>query len=296
MSLSSWSSLVPRCFLLCVTGCAAWTVPPASPKQLPSPPMSPDCVVLEVAFLRLPEDPVLEEELWTQVDEQMDSIDMRRHLTDNGLRAGRIGTQLPEALQQTLDAARTPLEAITQGEAPEENELFAFQQRLQLRAGKDRKVRATRTTLEELVLLLAEEGMVRAVRLERPLGFFNIRSHPLGDGRVQLALTPEVEFGAARQRHVGGQGLFLRVIDRPRHVLEHLRIETVLAPGQTLLVSATPEARGLGAHFFAPHVSGREERSAMLVRLAQTQIDDLFSPEEVLSSLALPPTRTPTED
>src|SRR4029079_5349242 len=50
-------------------GCSPWLRPPASDKGLPSPLMSQETVVLEVAFVHLtPEDQAVETATWRQLD------------------------------------------------------------------------------------------------------------------------------------------------------------------------------------------------------------------------------------
>ena len=248
--------------------------------------MAPDSVVLEVAFIRLPDDSEVEEELWTQIDEQQWPTGVRRCLSDNGLRVGLVGTQMPDRLQSLLEVRPTAIDLVLQGSPPEGNGLHTFQQRLQIRSGQERKVRVTDDSLDEMVILLNDEGAVRAQRFEKPQGLLNLCPRPIGDGRVQLELTPEIEYGQTRQRWVGGPGQFAQISDRQRQAFDELRIMTMMSPGQTLMVAATPEAKGLGGQFFATVAADRRERSAMLVRVVQTQLDDLFSPESALA----PPT------
>ena len=120
------------------------------------------------------------------------------------------------------------------------------------------------------------------MRFEKPVGMVELSCEPLGDGRVRLHVIPSVEHGEMPQQWgtAGGlDGVFqpsssgVRVTRLPHHP----------SPGQTLLVTAG-EAKGLGAEFFAR--GGGHGRSVMLVRLAQTQMDDLFNPTPVRRPLA----------
>jgi len=67
---------------------------------------------------------------------------------------------------------------------------------------------------------------------------------------------------------------------------EDLLIETTLSPGQTFVVSASPDAVGIGAAFFAANGESQRRRRVLLLRLAQTQLDDLFAPDRSLTPIA----------
>ncbi|MFV1966972.1 MAG: hypothetical protein ACC628_16220 [Pirellulaceae bacterium] len=245
--------------------------------------MASDSVVLEATFVQLPPSGAEDESLWTHVDEQHLPMDTRRRLQDNGLRTGLVGSQFPDELRRLLDRPGVN-ELFAAGRSPEETELFSQQKRLQMRAGQSHPILVTPGKREEMVVLLREEGTVRAQRFADPRGYFTIQSSPLGDGRVRLDLTPEIEHGELRQRIVGGQGSLLLKNSRERHIFEELRISTVLSPGQTLLLTCTPAPKGLGEQLFVSGKSNAQARTLMLVRLAQTQIDDLFLDDDLLPS------------
>ena len=73
------------------------------------------------------------------------------------------------------------------------------------------------------------------------------------------------------------------LFDAPSHggrIFERLRLEAVLSPGQTLLLTSTVDTKGLGDQFFSASAGGGGARKLRLVRLAQTQYDDLFASED----------------
>src|SRR5688572_25903775 len=87
-----------------VCGCSPWLRPPVSDKGLPTPLMSTETVVLEVAFVHLtPDDHSVESATWRQLDEQVLPIDLRQHLASNGLRAGVAANQLPQELRDLVE-------------------------------------------------------------------------------------------------------------------------------------------------------------------------------------------------
>jgi hypothetical protein len=143
------------------------------------------------------------------------------------------------------------------------------------------------------VLFRDERGKVSGANLLRPQAVFQITSLPQGDGQVRLRLLPEVQHGEARLQPSTAGGVLTILPGRPSRKFDELQIEALLAPGDVLVVGKLPDRPGtLGHHFFAGGVDrGREK--LILVRLAQTQYDDLFQspgqPEATGKKTALAP-------
>jgi hypothetical protein len=285
MARSSWKLTTALSSLLVMSGCASWSEPGSSSNPLPAPQIASDCVILEVAFVDVPASLVWAAEFWTQLDELHVDSEVRRRLMDNGLRTALAGSQLPESLRRLLDDSPDGLDFLETGLPPEESELFAQRKRLQMRAGKTRRIPVMSQPRDKMIVLIHDDGDVRGEPFEQAQGVMSVRCFPQGDGRVRMELVPEIQFGDFRQRWVGGQGSFVLDMDRERHSFDQLQIDTMLSPGQTLLVTATAEAKGLGGQFFALTPEQRDRRSVMLVRLAQTQLDDLFCPAQSLTPL-----------
>jgi len=103
-----------------------------------------------------------------------------------------------------------------------------------------------------------------------------------------LSLTPEIEHGEMKARWGGSEGMMIHQTSQDRLILDRLAFEAMLAPGQSLIVSTTPEIKGLGEYFFSQHVGGAAERRLMVIRYTQTQFDNLFAPEQTPAPLATP--------
>ncbi len=88
-----------------MAGCAQWSTPPASElTKLPLPKLAPDSVVLEVTFIRIPEERVdFEARFWPEADEAALNAELRRRMAANGFRSGILGSPPPAALQELLD-------------------------------------------------------------------------------------------------------------------------------------------------------------------------------------------------
>jgi hypothetical protein len=275
---------IPWRLLVVVWWCAPlsagchWLEPAPSAKS-PLKPLSlaEDGADLEVVLFRFPAgDPDLGDPLWNQVDEQGVSADLRRELTANGLRTGLIGGPLPEVLSRRLTAAEdqnspTAKAAQMQGEPP------VRRSRLQLHRGRPGKI-VTSGIYDQISLLTRDDGQVRGQTYPQAQGLLVGQVDPQADGRVRISLTPNLEYGANRQQWVGEDGVFRLESGKPKQVFERLKIDTILAPNQILLLSSIPERPGsLGHYLFTEKRDDRLEQKLLMIRLAGTKFDDLFA-------------------
>ncbi len=286
-----------------LSGCGTWSAPASrqsNPWDLKNPQMSPDAVVLEVAILRIDADsargpsksesnttenseaastspPQSLENIWGEVDEQLLARPLSLQLAKNGFRCGLIDGRPGPALQAALDAHASRHAAATEeGNSGPPTSI----QRLHNRAGRRGKV-LTGEVRESLDVLLPEGGRLHGKTYKQAQSLISVRSFPRGDGQVDLELTPELEFGEARPKWLGeaAEGSFRIDTSRDRRDFESLRILARLAPGQMLVFGPSLPCKGLGRQFFAETASGTLQPRVMIVRLAQTQLDDLFAPE-----------------
>ncbi|HEX5106472.1 MAG TPA: hypothetical protein VFV87_21785 [Pirellulaceae bacterium] len=280
--------LLASMILLSAVGCARLATQPSEPSKLPPARMSPDSVVLEVAFVRLPAlDRAAYDAIWDQADEQHFPAELRRELGVNGLRAGVLGQQIPAELRELLDAAPNALEERSEDVTTSDVEVNRAPRRLQCRSGRRAKIIVSKTH-SFLALLLNEQQQVRGHALTDAQCLLALKAYPQGNGRVKLDITPEVEHGQHRTEWVGSEGSLMQRVGRDKLVVDRLRMDALLAPGQTLVISNTAEIKGLGEYYFAETAGGATERTLLLVRVAQTQIDDLFTPDSVLTPLVTP--------
>jgi len=255
--------------------------------RLPSRKLPPDAVVLDVAFVRFPaSDAAKYEDIWNAADEQGLDTELRRELATNGLRVGVFGQQVPAQLRGLLDQPANLTQSMTQvGEG--DLDLASSRQHLPVRAGH-RTIITASGVLKSLPVLLSEEGTVRGHQLQDARCIFSLKAYPQGDGGVKLAMTPEIEHGESKTRWGGTEGMLIHQVGQDRLVLDRLRWEAALRPGQSLLISGSSEIKGLGESFFTQKSGGQVERRMLVVRFSQTQIDDLFLPEQTSAPLATP--------
>jgi hypothetical protein len=288
-SASRWRWSVAAVAALSVAGCAEWDRQPEHANQLPPARMAPDAVVLELAFVRLPvADRASYDAIWSQVDEQHFAPELRMELAANGLRAGVLGQQLPTELRAVLDAAAGQLEERAEDIETNDTQTNLKHRRIQCRTGKRAKIVVSRTR-PSMSFLTLDEGRVHGSVLEDAQCLLALKPYAQGDGRVRLDITPEVEHGELRSGYASaGQGSLMMRQGRERVILERLRTVATLSAGQVLVVSNTPDIKGVGEHFFSETAGGRAERTLVLLRVAQTQWNDLFVPEQFAPPLATP--------
>jgi len=262
-------------------GCSLWQPTDVAISELPATRMSEDSVIweIEVAYV-LPDDVDFHALLWIELDEQHLPVDISRRLALNGFRCGLVGMPLPAVvLQQQLDRQK-PSGSGGSDSVPVSDLATAFQRRrLQARARQRYEIVAPQVR-DELVALYHEEGELRGDRYPQAQCVLAARSLPQGDGRVKLEITPEIHYGPARQHFTVHGGVFQVQAKRDSKIFDQLRFEATLSPGQTLLLTTTRDAKGLGGAFFTESVDGRTQQKLLLIRLAQTQYDDRFAPDQ----------------
>jgi len=274
-----------------LVGCAQWAEMPVEPPKLPPVRLAPDSVALEICFVQLSQrDAAAAEQIWQQADEQQLPAEVRHHLQSNGFRCGTFGVQMPGELRDLLGRAESDKgerKAKALEDAAPVDDLTGVTRRvLHSRNGHRSEIVAS-DVYDTLNVLLREDEQLRGQTCENAQCLWAVKSFPLGDGRVRLELTPEVHYGQPEQSWTVDHGVFRQQVGRRRKTLLPMRIETVLSPGQTLALGANPELEGsLGRRFFTSEAGGKSRDKLLLLRLAQTQHDDLFAPERIATPIA----------
>jgi hypothetical protein len=249
------------------------------------PQASPDSVTLEIFFVRFPMgDAEMNGPLWTMIDEQHLAADLRRKLAANGFRVGVISNGLPEPLEKLLNVpAETPLKPGEETLVDLQNDSRVRRRLLQIRGGRRSNIIATgeREPHAELhVLVRGDDDQVTGRTYKQVKGQFAMKAFPQGEGRVRFELIPEIEHGDPQRRFLPGDGMLKVEFGPAREVLDNLRIEATLVPGQMLVIGSLPDRPGsLGHQFFTEQMSGPIEQKFVVIRLTQSKYDDLFSAE-----------------
>ncbi len=274
--------------LLACLGCSSVQQPEPSGSLLSKPRMASDSVSLDIFSVRLPENERrLYEAIWSQIDEQPLPIETRRRLAENGFRVGLVGAQLPDEVQRLLELSASP--EIPTAAGLQGGSVVRFDgssevriRHLQLRDGWRAEIIAS-GLYDSLAVFERDDGKVHGRMYEMCQAILAIRPRPQGDGRVQLEIVPEMHFGADGQRPLIPvaekiQGVWRMPTGRPRKVFAQLAITATLAPGEMIAISAFPDREGsLGHSFCTTEDAGKRVHKLLLIRVAQTQLDDLFS-------------------
>jgi hypothetical protein len=273
-------------FVLCAPGCALYTpaVNPETGQILQPTQMPPGSMALEVVSVCLPPDnPQLASRVWDEVDEQNFPVEVRRQLEKNGFRAGVLAGQIPPALSQLLDFKGKP----SPGGAVQHvniadlaNPPHVSTEHMQTHAGQRYEI-ATSSVLDKMPILASEAGELHGLTYEQAQGIFDLHVTPQPDGRVELELIPEVHHGQTRQHWVGDQSIFRLETGRPKRAFDDLKLTATLGPGAMLLLSSLPNRQGSLGHYFFLESNNRDDRfdqKLILIRVCQTQHDDLVSP------------------
>lgn len=272
----------------CISGCSLWKEEEKTKEpSYPAPPLVQDRIVVDVTFVHVPPDAEhLAEELWRDVDEQYLPTELRRRLTANGIRCGLIGSKYPDALEELLAHTENKGQMDTELGAPRVGKTTG-KRRIQCRSGKRSQI-ITSETAPHMAVVTNDDGALRGRSCSNAHCEFSMRTFALGDGRVRIELTPEIHHGVPKQSIVGGENAFRFDVTQDRLVLDQFQIETILSPGQSMLLTATPEANGLGSQFFCSQKNPSHHAKLVLIRLAQSQMDNLFAPDEIAVPIATP--------
>ena len=262
-----------------MSGCASWSPPGDAKSPLQTPRTSPEAVKLDFRFVTIPwdENPTALAE-WPGVDEQSLTADLRRELLANGIRCGIVGPQLPSWLEV---ASSRPPQSVEETISDSNPDNFMHRmQTLNCRPGKTTRIVVSGQPQREMPILMCEDGVIRGESFRNSQGIMELKVVPHGDRRVQVELMPQIEFGEPKQEWIGDGGLFLLDTSRERRRFEQLTVKVTLAIGETLVIGCSEDPCGLGGQFFSDTNRSGTRRRLLLLRLNETELDDLFVPEE----------------
>ena len=257
--------------LFCVYGCASWQAKPL-PSELPPAKMSPESVEIEVTLVRIPPaEQDIEQSIWAEADEQCVSTSSRRQLNSNGILCGVVSHQLPARLRQLLDKNSA---TITDSGTID---VMSRMHREQWRSGQRRNY-VTTSAGKTIVLLQQNENAAQlsGTTYDDAQGFISARAFPQPDGTVNVELIPEIHYGPIQRQWTAGEAGYQIEAGQQRKILDHLKMEVNLSLGQSLMVSSTLDAKGVGDALFVDRDNGDPQKKVFLIRLARTQRDELF--------------------
>ena len=246
-------------------------------KTLPPPRLAPDAVILEVTFIRVPASTnTVDSDFWNDLDETHLSAELRHRLSANGIRCGQVAGSFPDSLNTLLQSDTNTTEL--QGKTGDLNlNIENRNRRLQFRAGRPAQIVMSNSVKENITVITSDSDYATAERFNQAQCIFQIRTYPQGDGNVRVELIPQIHHGSPKSEFRGQDGAWL--LQTQRRVKEYslLPIDTQIAPGESLVLSATGDNKGIGRQFFVVNDDDSKTNHLLLLRLVHTQYDDLFS-------------------
>ncbi len=274
-------------------GCARWSARPETEQpqksMLSTPELTPDSVIVETVVARFPHSNLEDlTAVWLAADETILGIEDRQRLDASGLRVGLL-TRLPPIIKQRLDELGEMQSTNILEHAGLAADVDNRMRQLHCRAGRRREVIVRREVQESLIVLNSSvDGTVSGESYEKATTLFDLRANPQGDGSVQLSLVPEIQHGQHHKAFVSTDFGVRPEIKRRHRRWEDLNMEVRLEPHQILMVSSTTPPKAVGRSFFTTVTADKaEETVVLLLRIPDSQLDELFAPEVIEQARAM---------
>ncbi len=248
--------------------------------------MLPDSVMLEIAVVKIDREEIESfDKLWHQIDTSPLSLNDRRVLDQNGIRAGVVSSHVPAMLHKLM--APIPID---------ESSLDSWQQQLfdkgllkpeprillhdgiQNRRGESHPVPVS-DYLTHASWIVEVGDRRTAGASDNVRAVIEVKTFPKGDGTVRLVCTPSLHIGQPRTQIGIQQQGFAYETAQEKKLLKELKFEACLRSGESLMIAPTSDLSDLGGLFFGGGVAEQGEDGTyrvLMLRLLQTQMDDLF--------------------
>ncbi len=226
----------------------------------------PDDVYIDVAVLQVPiGDRYVNDELWTETDEQVLSPVLRANLEDNGLRAGLVNGRTPDHLLELLTSKRSNPNATHY-----------------------RRLKGVSTTIDlasEIPICefsLQSGGETRAIHLEQATGQIQVVPSMEADNKVHLTFTPQFEYRDLDKWSRLNPGVALSLQgQRSTESYSALAWELTVAANEYVVIGARFEKpKTLGFQFFVTPDQDRPIQRLLAVRAGRFSKGDGSEPIE----------------
>lgn len=297
MLLPSFAIAFIFSLLIGLVGCAQWSRDASLEASgglsdsgfLPAAQKSLDSVLVETVLVRFPEQRIGDmEEIWGSVDESLLEISQRKMLDSNGLRAGVLLGELPKVLRDQIETTSHDQATDVLEHAGLAADVDNRMRQLQCRAGRSKEVIVRRELTDPLTVMSTKEGVLSGNTFQKPTVLFDMRVMPHGDKQTTIKLTPEIQHGELKQAFVTTELGIRPNMQRDKQKWQELTVTAKLKPGQVLLMASTMPPKALGFAFFTTTTAElNKEYVVLLLRVAETQLDELFAPEEIAKASAM---------
>lgn len=263
---------------------------PSKPKFV-SGRMTSDSVALEIGLVQLDDSQSeLFEALWSRLDHQKIDVATRKNLDQNGLRAATMASSPSAAFLELIQPRPVELESLdlveqqmmAEGQLEPKSRML-IHQRIVNRRGEVYKV-ATSEQHAHYQWKVKRLGQDSFGTGEFVQALVEVSSSPQSDGNAKIRLTPLINYGPVQTAIGVGERQFTYDEGQAGQSLSELSLEVALRPGETVVLAPTPDRTDLGQLFFETiepaHNPNRTPshltHRVLLIRLVQTQLDDLF--------------------
>jgi len=251
-------------------------------KLLPTTPaISPELVAVQ--YLRIDRDlgdGVLNDGLWRSGDESFLEPKFRAALASNGLRVAKFTGNSDPALLGLVKDSNKRKEGAS----------------YQTQAGSAVKIELS-DVVPKWSFFTIKDDRAGGETLESVQAYVSVVPHLLGENRVTLRLTPLVEFGEAKRNTTPAANLsgFEVKVERESRVLDDLKLQVDLSPGDVIVVGCHAERKGTaGRLMFVREKDGKQIQSVLVIRALRPSRDDLFEQGFDVNDFFLTPETNPT--
>jgi hypothetical protein len=251
-------------------------------KLMPTTPtISPELVAVQ--YLRIDREignSVLNDKVWKSGDDSFLEPKFRAALASNGLRVAKFTGNSDPAL----------LGLVRDGNKRKEGASY------QTQAGSAVKIELS-DVVPKWSFFTIKDDRAGGETLESVQAYLSVVPHLLGDNRVTLRLTPQVEFGEAKRITTPAPNLsgFEVKVERDHRVLEDLKWQVDLSAGDVLVVGCHPERKGTaGRLMFVREKDGKQIQSVLVIRALRPSRDDLFEQGFDVNDFFLTPETNPS--
>lgn len=277
--------------------------PPESTGGLRGNRMEPGSVALEIALAQLDAEQTAElESLMAKTDHQALDLELRKRLDRNGIWAGVLPSKPLAEMSHLL--ADQPIDVsqlqpwqvdFLEQQGRTTRSPLVLHERIQNGRGEEHPIPVSNTWAERSWVI--HEGTGPSVgQGQNVRGYIVLRTYPTGDEGVRLIAVPQIRHGRTQAEYRVAEGSFAYGESQAKVVVDALKIDVRLRPGEILALSASATDGRLGSLLFGaadrsadlPHASPPDPdepvgRRLLLVRLVQTQRNDLFEADHTIS-------------
>lgn len=263
---------------------------PDAMSLLSKPRSSENSIAVEFAMVQvLPYRHRLLHEMWNQVDQQILELDVRKRLTQNGMRVGVTGQALPPALRSLMNPAAVAEDEMTDVQREmhqagwlEADTVVHGHTRLTVLPGQSRDMVITPP---RAVLNWQFHGPTGTTqhRLEQAISKVRLTMSPASGDAVSLGVLPLISHGASQPQYTADGNKFVFEIAQNEHLLGDMQVKIDMRPGETLVIGPSLDRNGdaavarLGDVLFH-HDQASPSDTLVLLRLLGARTSDLFDP------------------